>query len=79
MNKKASAVPHVVEIPLHELIDSLVCLGFDEVIEFIKKLDEACQDWDVTETLHDYFVEEMKKLHEDEVRLEELEAEERKS
>lgn len=55
--------PHVnisFGIDMHELVESVVTsLSFDEIHEFIMLIDKGCQDWGVTEKLHEYFSVEM--------------------
>jgi hypothetical protein len=63
-------VPFQVEVDSEEIIYKLLHnLSFDQIHEFIVKLERSCQDWGVTERLYNYFAEEMEKLQcDDEIR-----------
>lgn len=43
-------------IDIDSFMDSLIDqLTFDEIIELVKRMDAACQDWGVTAQLHEHF------------------------
>jgi hypothetical protein len=71
MSKKGSAnrvqVTFRVGVDMDDLAENIFeSLTFDEIHDFIVKLDKACEDWGVTEKLHDYFCAEMEKCPKDE-------------
>ena len=54
-------------VDIDDLVEGAIeSLSFEEIHDLIVKLDKACEDWGVTEKLHDYFRDEMKKCPEDE-------------
>lgn len=49
-----------VVIDIEEVLEEMVdCYGHDTLIDFVKQLDEAIEEWGFTETLYEHF----KKLH----------------
>jgi hypothetical protein len=58
----------VAPIPANDLVDSVLSsLTFEQIHDFIVKLDKGCEDWGVTEKLFNYFKNEMKKQPKDDV------------
>lgn len=58
----SKTVPATINIDLCQLINELSELDEEVVFEFITQLEVAMLDWEFTEKLRDYFVEECKKL-----------------
>lgn len=49
-----------------EHIESAICeLDHDTIIQVIKNIDEACEDWDLTMKLYRYFEEQFKLYKDD--------------
>lgn len=58
-----------IDLPLSIDQEKLICLiiedlEFDEIVEFIKRLERKMEDADVLYQLRDYFAEEVRKLEE---------------
>lgn len=54
------------EIDSYSVIDALTGWDYEQIVEFIKVLDDTIGDWDFTRQLRDYFVVEMQRFEEDE-------------
>lgn len=58
-----------IDLPLSIDQEKLICLiiedlEFDEIVEFIKRLERKMEDADVLYQLRDYFAEEVRKFEE---------------
>lgn len=67
LKRSEATIKHVSYINLDSLVEAVVDdASFEDIHDFIVKLDKACEDWGVTEKLFKYFETEMKKCPEDE-------------